>query len=36
VILVDEKKRIRGFYDGTSDSQMDLLIQDIQILLDAK
>ena len=36
VILVDKKKRIRGFYDGTSDSQMDLLIQDIQILLDAK
>ena len=36
VILVDEKKRIRGFYDGTSDSQKDLLIQDIQILLDAK
>ena len=36
VVLVDEKKRIRGFYDGTSDSQMDLLIQDIQILLNAQ
>lgn len=36
VVLVDEKKRIRGFYDGTSDAQMDLLIQDIQILLNAQ
>jgi protein SCO1/2 len=36
VVLVDQKKRIRGFYDGTSDAQMDLLIQDIQILLNAQ
>ncbi|MEL0146448.1 MAG: SCO family protein [Schleiferiaceae bacterium] len=36
VVLVDEKKRIRGFYDGTNDAQMDLLIQDIQILLNAQ
>ena len=36
VVLIDEKKRIRGFYDGTSDAQMDLLIQDIQILLNAQ
>ena len=36
VILVDEKKRIRGFYDGTSDLDMDRLIGDIQILLDRK
>ena len=36
VVLVDERKRIRGFYDGTSDAQMDLLIQDIQILLNAQ
>jgi len=34
VILVDEKKRIRGFYDGTNDLQMEQLIRDIQILLD--
>ena len=34
VILVDEKKRIRGFYDGTSDLDVDRLIGDIQILLD--
>jgi len=36
VVLVDERKRIRGFYDGTSDAQMDLLIQDIEILLNAQ
>ncbi len=36
VILVDEKKRIRGFYDGTSDLEIDRLIGDIQILLDRK
>ena len=36
VILVDEKKRIRGFYDGTSDLDVDRLIGDIQILLDRK
>ena len=34
VILVDEKKRIRGFYDGTDDLQMEQLIADIQVLLD--
>ena len=33
VVLVDEKKRIRGFYDGTNDAQMDLLIKDIASLL---
>ena len=33
VILVDENKRIRGFYDGTSDLDIDRLIGDIQILL---
>ena len=36
LILVDEKKRIRGFYDGTSDLDIDRLIGDIQILLDRK
>ena len=34
VILVDEKKRIRGFYDGTSELDIDRLMGDIQILLD--
>jgi len=33
VVLVDEKKRIRGFYDGTNQAQMDLLIKDIASLL---
>ncbi|MEY2963780.1 MAG: hypothetical protein RL754_1041 [Bacteroidota bacterium] len=33
-ILVDEKKRIRGFYDGTDPMQVNQLIIDIQILLD--
>lgn len=36
VILVDENKRIRGFYDGTSDLDIDRLIDDIQILLNYK
>lgn len=36
LILVDEKKRIRGFYDGTSDLDTDRLIGDIKILLDRK
>lgn len=35
VILVDEKKRIRGIYDGTSEEEMDKLIGDIQILLNS-
>ncbi len=34
VILIDENKRIRGFYDGTDDLQMSQLITDIQVLLD--
>ncbi len=31
-ILVDKKKRIRGFYDGTNPEDMDKLIHDIEIL----
>jgi protein SCO1 len=31
-VLIDKKKRIRGFYDGTSPSQIDKLIDDIKIL----
>src|SRR5690606_22882378 len=31
-ILVDKKKRIRGFYDGTKDEEIERLITDLQIL----
>lgn len=34
VILVDEKKRIRGFYDGTNTLQMEALVRDMRILLE--
>lgn len=33
VILVDQKKRIRGFYDGTNTLQMEALARDIALLL---
>lgn len=33
-VLVDQKLRIRGYYDGTSSKEVDKLIKDIQILLD--
>lgn len=36
VVLIDHKKRIRGFYDGTDSTAINQLIIDIQILLDAK
>lgn len=32
LVLVDKKARIRGFYDGTSESAVDLLIKDIKKL----
>ena len=31
-ILVDKKKQIRGFYDGTDTSEMQRIIKDIEIL----
>lgn len=31
-VLVDKEKRIRGFYDGTSQESVDQLIEDISIL----
>lgn len=31
-VLVDKEKRIRGFYDGTSEESVDQLITDIEIL----
>lgn len=33
-VLVDRKRRIRGYYDGTSSDEVDHLIQDIKILLE--
>ncbi len=31
-VLVDKKKRIRGFYDGTNPEEMEKLLEDIKIL----
>ncbi|CAI8228406.1 MAG: SCO1 protein [Flavobacteriaceae bacterium] len=31
-ILVDKQRRIRGFYDGTKEEEMDRLVSDIEIL----
>ncbi len=31
-VLIDKEKRIRGFYDGTSENSVDQLITDIEIL----
>ena len=31
-ILVDSKKRIRGFYDGTKEEDINLLLKDIELL----
>ena len=31
-VLVDKEKRIRGFYDGTSEEEMDKLLIDVEIL----
>ena len=33
-VLVDQKKRIRGYYDGTSSKEVTQLISDIKILLE--
>lgn len=35
-VLVDTKKRIRGYYDGTSSKEVDKLIGDIKKLLEEK
>lgn len=35
-ILVDQKKRIRGFYDGTSETDVNRLIADIKKLKNEK
>lgn len=31
--LIDKKRRVRGYYDGTSEEEVDKLIEDIEILL---
>mgnify|MGYP003893766799 FL=1 len=31
-ILIDKKKQIRGFYDGTDKNEMQRIIKDIEIL----
>ena len=35
LVLVDARGRLRGFYDGTSQVEVDQLIADIELLLDA-
>jgi len=35
-VLIDKKKQIRGFYDGTDSLEVSQLIEDVQILLDQK
>ena len=35
-ILVDDQKRVRGFYDGTNKEEIARLIEDIHFLLDSK
>jgi len=35
-VLVDQQMRIRGYYDGTSAKEVDQLIKDISIVLNAK
>ena len=31
-VLIDKEKRIRGFYDGTNNEEMDKLLKDVKIL----
>jgi protein SCO1/2 len=33
-VLIDKEKRIRGFYDGTSEEDVERLIEEIEILLE--
>lgn len=35
-VLIDDRNRIRGYYDGTSKEEVDVLIEDIQVLLKEK
>ena len=34
-VLVDEKRRVRGFYDGTKREEVDKLLQDILFLCES-
>jgi protein SCO1/2 len=36
IVLVDEKGRLRGFYDGTDSKAMSRLFNDLQVLLEKK
>ena len=36
IVLIDKKRRIRGFYDGTEPLEVSQLIEDVQILLEQK
>ena len=31
-MLIDKKRQIRGFYDGTDEKEIEQLLDDIQIL----
>jgi len=35
-MLIDKKRQIRGFYDGTNAEDIDRLLEDIQILKEEK
>ncbi|RYM35551.1 SCO family protein [Brumimicrobium glaciale] len=35
-VLVDEQLRIRGYYDGTSTEEIDIMMEDIDLLLNEK
>ncbi|MBA9075844.1 MULTISPECIES: SCO family protein [Rufibacter] len=35
-LLIDEKRRIRGHYDGTNEQEVDKLMQDMELLLQEK
>jgi len=35
-VLVDKELRIRGYYDGTSNEEVDVLMKDIELLLNEK
>ena len=36
IVLIDKRRRIRGFYDGTDSLEVSQLIEDVQILLGHK
>lgn len=36
IVLIDKRRRIRGFYDGTDSIEVSQLIEDVQILLEHK